>query len=112
LRVYSHHGLKSALVTALENLAAAPDFAADARTLDEAMVLARMHLFPNAERQLAMLANKRSQLKGENYHQAYAAVLLENPQLYSEYLNERAAASGTSLEELVMPKRKNARKQK
>jgi hypothetical protein len=48
---------------------------------------------------LNILAQQRANTTGETFQQSYAEVLLENPELYQEYLQKRAdAAKGTRLE--------------
>jgi transcriptional regulator with XRE-family HTH domain len=66
--------------------------------LDAVLLEARYRLTASAEHQLESLAKARQGKSGETYEKAYSEVLLENPHLYEQYLQERAtAARGTSL---------------
>src|ERR1700693_3304466 len=60
---------------------------------------ARYSLANKAERELGRLTKTRQDDTGETYYEAYSQVLLQNPALYAQYLEQRAAAArGTSLE--------------
>jgi len=60
---------------------------------------ARYSLANKAERELERLTKTRQADTGETYYEAYSQVLLQNPALYAQYLEQRAAAArGTSLE--------------
>jgi transcriptional regulator with XRE-family HTH domain len=98
-------GLAGSLLTALEGLIAtavttgSERIKTDLQELDQAFILARPFARPSAEDELEAKARERSQRTGESHAQAYSEVLLENPDLYTRYLQERAdKAEGTSLE--------------
>jgi len=82
------------------------------KNVEAILVEARYRLSSFAEREIASLAKKRQTKTHEGYEKAYSEVLLENPDLYTRYLQERAeAARGTSFEKsMVSPK--GARKTK
>jgi transcriptional regulator with XRE-family HTH domain len=83
----------SSIVTVLQKLA---DKRED-HNLDAILLEARYRLSGSAESHLESLAKARQVKTGETYEKAYSEVLLANPQLYEQYLQERAtAARGTS----------------
>jgi transcriptional regulator with XRE-family HTH domain len=89
--------LESALETLMERL---DDNAAE--DLATVLVEARYSLVSLAEPQLDQLAQARQAKTGETYHKAYSEVLMENPELYDQYHQERAdAARGTPFEKSV-----------
>jgi transcriptional regulator with XRE-family HTH domain len=106
------------MLTGLERLvvdaASGRTKSSDVAPIEQAFILLRGLASPSAERKLARLATERSAQTGETYHEAYTAVLLENPNLYEQYLQERAAAAkGTSFEASMAvgkPKTKGVRK--
>jgi transcriptional regulator with XRE-family HTH domain len=73
----------------------------DDQELAQILLEARYRLIDRAERRLQQLARERQHKTG-NFHQAYAEVLKENPELYVEYLEARAqAAKGTMFEKTI-----------
>jgi transcriptional regulator with XRE-family HTH domain len=91
------------LVGALERLVNAKD---DEEVEDLAAVLleARYTLINTAERQLDNLAKARQAQTGGSYDKAYTEVLLQSPELYEQYGQQRAeAARGTPFEKSMAP---------
>jgi transcriptional regulator with XRE-family HTH domain len=91
----------AALESLVEEARKAPTLKAAAALvkMEEALVELRYHAAPNAEQRIHELARVRSGETGEVFEQAYAHVVYERPDLYEEYLEDRAAAAkGTSLE--------------
>jgi transcriptional regulator with XRE-family HTH domain len=90
--------LSADLIGGLEALVrVAPD--RDRAAIEEALVELRYHAAPNAEKKIEQLARARSQETGEPLQKAYAHVVYERPDLYAEYLEDRAAAAkGTGFE--------------
>jgi transcriptional regulator with XRE-family HTH domain len=90
------------LVEALESLARSANArlsSADRAKIEETMIEMRYHAAPNAERKIEELARARSKETGEIFERAYAHIVHERPDLYDDYLEDRAAAAkGTSLE--------------
>ena len=67
--------------------------------MEEVLVELRYHAAPNAEQKIHELARARSDATGEAFEQAYVHVVYERPDLYEEYLEDRAAAAkGTGFE--------------
>lgn len=90
--------LSDQIVTTLESLAKNHD-GADGAKIEEALVELRYYAAPNAEKKIEEAARSRSKKTGEAFEQAYARILLERPDLYEEYLEDRAAAAnGTRFE--------------
>jgi transcriptional regulator with XRE-family HTH domain len=67
--------------------------------LSAVLLEARYRLINTAERQLDELAQARQSQTGGSYHKAYSQVLMENPELYEQFGQQRAeAARGTLFE--------------
>ena len=91
------------VIAALESLVAevrkTPSLRAALVKMEEVLVELRYHAAPNAERKIHELARARSDATGEAFEQAYVHVVYERPDLYEEYLEDRAAAAdGTRFE--------------
>jgi transcriptional regulator with XRE-family HTH domain len=93
------------LVKELQKLLRRHDLPA-AEDLAAVLLEARYNLASKAELELQNLAKARQAKTGETYYQAYSQVLIENPDLYTRYLQERAAAArGTPYEKsMALPK--------
>jgi transcriptional regulator with XRE-family HTH domain len=86
------------IVSALEKLVRRTDVE-ELENLAAVLLEARYRLVSLAERQLEHLAKAHQAKIGETYEKAYSEVLLQNPELYTKYLLERAeAARGTPFE--------------
>jgi transcriptional regulator with XRE-family HTH domain len=92
------------LIDALEKLIASARIKKNLRTdfqeLEETLIAARLLVRPpSAEDKITNMAQARSAETGESFEKSYSEVLLQNPELYQQYLQERAdAARGTRLE--------------
>jgi transcriptional regulator with XRE-family HTH domain len=91
------------VIAALESLVAevrkTPSLKAALVKMEEVLVELRYHAAPNAEQKIHELARARSDATGEAFEQAYVHVVYERPDLYEEYLEDRAAAAdGTRFE--------------
>jgi transcriptional regulator with XRE-family HTH domain len=90
------------LVAALESLAESarkPSAKMDPTKIEEALVDLRYHVAPNAEGKIEELARVRSTESGESIERARSHIIHERPDLYEDYLEDRAAAAkGTSFE--------------
>jgi transcriptional regulator with XRE-family HTH domain len=65
---------------------------------------ARYTLINAAERQLDKLAKARQAKTGDSYHKSFSEVLMESPELYEQYGQQRAeAARGTPFEKSMAP---------
>ena len=102
--VFSGWGqVSTEVIAALESLIAearkTPSLKAALVKMEEVLVELRYHAAPNAEQKLQELARARSDAAGEAFEQAYVHVVYERPDLYEEYLEDRAAAAkGTRFE--------------
>jgi len=97
------------IVGALERLLERTD-ADKAEGVAGVLVEARYRLGALAERQLDHLAQDRQTKTGETYEKAYSEVLMQNPELYTQYLEERAeAARGTPFEKSMAFSRRTKR---
>lgn len=98
------------LVQELEKLVRRQD-ATEVEPLAAVLLEARYSLNSKAERELENLAKARPAKTGESYYQAYSEVLIENPELYTRYLQERAAAArGTRYEKsMALPEANHPR---
>jgi hypothetical protein len=85
---------------------------ADVEGLEAVLLEARYNLTSKAELELQNLAKARQAKTGESYFQAYSEVLIENPELYTRYLQERAAAArGTRYQKsMTLPKIKTGKR--
>jgi transcriptional regulator with XRE-family HTH domain len=94
--------ISSALIEALELLAESArgrSAKAEVARIESALIELRYHAAPNAETKINELARARSNETGEPVEQARGHVILERPDLYADYLEDRAAAAkGTSAE--------------
>jgi transcriptional regulator with XRE-family HTH domain len=99
------------IVGALERLVSRKG---DEEDLSAILLEARYTLINTAERELDRLAKARQAETGNSYHKAYSEVLMENPELYVQYGQQRAeAARGTTFEKsLAPPPRKKSGKSK
>jgi transcriptional regulator with XRE-family HTH domain len=91
------------VIEALESLIAearkTPSLKAALVKMEEVLVELRYHAAPNAEQKIHELARGRSGETGETPSQAFAHIVYERPDLYAEYLEDRAAAAkGTGFE--------------
>jgi transcriptional regulator with XRE-family HTH domain len=74
----------------------------DVEDLAAVLLEARYTLINTAERQLDQLAKARQAKTGDSYHKAYSEVLMQSPELYEQYGQQRAeAARGTPLEKTM-----------
>jgi len=98
------------IVDALERLVERKD---DVEDLAAVLLEARYMLINKAERQLDNLTKARQGKTGD-YYKAHSEVLLQNPELYEQYLQERAeAARGTPFEKsMASSSRKKGSKSK
>lgn len=105
------------VIAALESLVAGvrktPSAKAGLAKMEEVLVELRYHAAPNAEQKIHELARARSGETGEAFEQAYAHVVYERPDLYEEYLEDRAAAAkGTRFEASMHRVRRQPKKPK
>jgi hypothetical protein len=96
-------GIAESMITALDGLvvsACAHDsIRTDPHELEKTLFDARLKFRPGPEERLEHLARERSARTGESFEKSYTEVLLENPELYTEYLQHRAdAGRGTHFE--------------
>jgi transcriptional regulator with XRE-family HTH domain len=104
-------GIAHSLVKQLQKVVRRQD-SADVEGLEAVLLEARYNLTSKAELELQNLAKARQAKTGESYFQAYSEVLIENPELYTRYLQERAAAArGTRYQKsMTLPKIKTGKR--
>jgi transcriptional regulator with XRE-family HTH domain len=94
--------LSSELVAALESLAEAarkPSAKMNLPRVEEVLVELRYRTAPNAEQKIEELARARVRETGEPIERARGHIIHERPDLYEDYLEDRAAAAkGTGFE--------------
>jgi transcriptional regulator with XRE-family HTH domain len=90
------------LVAALESLAESarkPSAKMNLPRVEEVLVELRYRTAPNAEQKIEELARARTRETGEPIERARGHIIHERPDLYEDYLDDRAAAAkGTSFE--------------
>jgi len=97
----------AALEALVEMAARKPSLKTNRVRFEEALIELRYHAAPNAEQKIQELARTRAREAGESFEQAYAQTVHERPDLYEDYLEDRAAAAkGTSLESSMSRGRK------
>lgn len=67
----------------------------DPHELEKALFEVRSILYPTAEGKLNRLARERSGRTGQSFEKSYSEVLLEHPDLYTEFVHQRESAART-----------------
>ena len=90
------------LVAAVESLAESarkPSARMNLAKIEEVLVELRYRIAPNAEQKIEELARERSRVTGEAVDRTRVHIIHERPDLYEDYLDDRAAAAkGTGFE--------------
>ncbi len=105
--------ISTELVSALESLAESarkPSAKMNLAKIEEVLVGLRYRVAPNAEHKIDELARARVRETGEPIERARINVIHERPDLYEDYLDDRAAAAKGTRFESSMARGKRTRK--